>query len=113
VHGPHFSPDYDLAAKGGGYVDPGDTVYCLRIGIVSSLRVECPIVLRCLNNERQQYERIGLLKQPVSIEGGSAPTVPPALGRARYLDSSSLIDTLFTHEIPGIQSGSVFETTGN
>jgi hypothetical protein len=113
VHGPHFSPDYDLAAKGGGYIGSEDTVYCLRIGIIPRLGVECSIVLRCLNNERQQYERIGLLKQPLPSEGDSAPTTTPPLGRARHHHSDSLIDLLFTHEIPGIPLESVFETTEN
>ena len=83
-------------------------------GILSTF---ASIIAPCIQAVRQpesaslQQEVLWVVKE-LKFTKFSVP-IAAALGRARYHDSSSLIDMLFTHEISGIQSGSVFETTGN
>lgn len=59
-----FAPDYTFFEPGPEHIENGTAVYCLRIGMQE---VDCDhyavrdLVLRCVSEEDELYERIGIL----------------------------------------------------
>lgn len=54
--------DYNTSLQGPGHVEDGELVFCLNIG--KDVHQISSLILRCISEEKQVYERIGLARLP-------------------------------------------------
>jgi Heterokaryon incompatibility protein (HET) len=62
VRSPAFFPDYDYSAAT-AHIPSGGSVYCLRMASFYETEVELSLVLRCVDHQKDGYERVGIVLQ--------------------------------------------------
>jgi hypothetical protein len=59
INSSSYALDYDISLPGPGYVEEGTTLFCLTVSRIG--RTIYSLILRCTDEERQIYERIGII----------------------------------------------------
>jgi len=55
-----FTADYELAELGETYVGQGETIYVMYLSTIMEAASDLNLVLRCVDKDLQNYERIGI-----------------------------------------------------
>lgn len=55
-----FAADYELAELGETHVGQGETIYVMYLSTIMEAACDLNLVLRCVDKDLQNYERIGI-----------------------------------------------------
>lgn len=66
--------DYDITLPGLGYVEEGSTLFCVTVSAI--LQTAYSLVMRCMDEETQVYERINLIECGISFPSAGCKRRP-------------------------------------